>query len=97
MPPKIRDRVRNAGFVVAVLGLTLCARPATAQNYPWCANFADGAGTNCGFSTEQQCMVTVTGSGGYCSQNNRYEPAVSAAPARRATAKHHAASSTPKN
>jgi hypothetical protein len=88
MPPKIR----NAGFVVAIIGLALCARPAAAQNYPWCANFADGAGTNCGFSSEQQCMVTVTGSGGYCSQNNRYVPAASAASPRRVTAKHHAAS-----
>jgi hypothetical protein len=94
MPRKIRD----AGFVVAILGVALGARPAAAQNYPWCANFADGAGTNCGFSSEQQCMVTVTGSGGYCSQNNRYVPGALAAPPRRAAAKkHHAASPAAKN
>ncbi len=46
------------------------ASPAAAQSYPWCSNFADGAGTNCGWSTLEQCMITVRGSGGYCSQND---------------------------
>jgi hypothetical protein len=54
---------------------------ARAQNYPWCSNFADGAGTNCGFSTEQQCRITIQGSGGYCDHNNQYRPAAADAPA----------------
>jgi len=81
----------------ALLCSALTPRPAAAQNYPWCANFADGAGTNCGFSTEQQCRITIAGSGGYCSQNNLYAPAASAASPRRAAAKHHAASSAGQN
>jgi hypothetical protein len=61
--------------------LPLIAGRAAAQNYPWCSNFADGAGTNCGFSTLAQCMIDITGSGGYCDRNNLYEPPRSAAPA----------------
>lgn len=45
---------------------------AQAQNYPWCSNFHDGAGTNCGFSTYEQCMATARGTGGYCAPNNAY-------------------------
>jgi hypothetical protein len=64
-----------AGIAAAAAGMTIHAE---AQNYPWCSNFADGAGTNCGFSTQQQCMTTIAGSGGYCEQNNQYK---SSAPA----------------
>jgi hypothetical protein len=40
--------------------------------------FHGGAGTNCGFSTYEQCMTTARGSSGYC--NNLYvapHPAIS--------------------
>ena len=50
------------------------ASRAEAQNYPWCSNFADGAGTNCGFSTLAQCKDEIAGSGGYCDHNNLYVP-----------------------
>ncbi len=50
---------------------------AQAQNYPWCANygapFGDG-GTNCGFTTREQCMATVSGIGGSCDRNTQYVP-----------------------
>jgi hypothetical protein len=39
------------------------ARPAEAVEYPWCANFADGAGANCGFMTYKECMLTARGTG----------------------------------
>ena len=62
---------------------------AVAQNYPWCANFADGAGINCGFSTLEQCMATSAGSGGSCARNNQYSPAaVPAAGPHRAPKRH---------
>jgi len=71
--------------------------PARAQNYPWCANFADGAGVNCGFSTYQQCMTTSQGSGGYCTKNDRYAPphagTAGATPAHRVARKHRRAAS----
>lgn len=50
-----------------------------AQNYPWCANFADGAGVNCGFPSQESCMATAIGSGGSCSPNNLYKAPAAAA------------------
>ena len=67
----------SLGFVV----LTAFATPAAAQsNYPWCSNFSDGAGANCGFSTYEQCMATARGSGGSCQQNDMYKGPGAAAP-----------------
>lgn len=68
-------------IVAAAAGATSAAR---AQNYPWCANFADGAGTNCGFATLQQCQADILGSGGYCDRNNLYKPAAAAPAPQRA-------------
>jgi Protein of unknown function (DUF3551) len=48
----------------ALMAAAVASLPAGAQNYPWCANFADGAGVNCGFPTYEQCMATSVGSGG---------------------------------
>jgi Protein of unknown function (DUF3551) len=51
--------------------------PAEAQNYPWCANYGSPAGdggTNCGFTTFQQCLATVSGIGGSCDRNTQYVP-----------------------
>jgi Protein of unknown function (DUF3551) len=47
-----------SGICVALLSI---GTRADAQNYPWCAiygGFGDG-GTNCGFTTFQQCMDTA--------------------------------------
>lgn len=46
-----------------------------AQNYPWCAvyNMGDNA-YNCGFATYEQCMVTVSGIGGFCEPNTQFQP-----------------------
>ena len=73
-----------------LLGAAAITAPARAQNYPWCAEFADGAGVNCGFSTYQQCMATSMGSGGSCTPNNLYRPAAGAVPARPSVHKHRA-------
>jgi len=65
---------------LATLGLSLAAvalgTPAQAQNYPWCAQYSGkmGGAMNCGFSTWQQCMATVSGIGGFCQPNNTYRP-----------------------
>jgi len=67
----------------ALFAAALIATPAAAQNYPWCSNFADGdGGTNCGFTTHEQCMATIGGSGGFCQKNDWYKPAAAAAPPR---------------
>lgn len=57
-----------AAVFAAILGVT----PARAVEYPWCANFHEGAGTNCGFTSYEQCMLTARGSGGFCAPNDNY-------------------------
>jgi Protein of unknown function (DUF3551) len=81
-----RLRAPRWPVVTLVLATASLASGAQAQNYPWCANFADGAGVNCGFSSGQQCQLTAQGTGGYCEPNNVYRPAA-AAPARHQTQK----------
>jgi len=62
-----------AGIVLtSPLGVVLAVTPAQAVEYPWCSNFHDGAGSNCGFTSYEQCMQTARGSGGYCAPNDVY-------------------------
>jgi hypothetical protein len=53
----------------AVTAIFLNAGAALAQNSPWCATMATDGTTQCNFDTEQQCLQTVSGIGGECSQN----------------------------
>jgi hypothetical protein len=54
------------------VGMVGTGTHAEAQNYPWCAIYSEGAaggGTNCGFTTFEQCMETARGLGSnsvYC-------------------------------
>jgi Protein of unknown function (DUF3551) len=60
------------GICVGIRGV---GSPAEAQNYPWCLIYGtDFGGKNCGFITFQQCQDTVSGIGGFCMQNNTYQP-----------------------
>jgi Protein of unknown function (DUF3551) len=65
-------------IVAAILVVAeLAPREAEAQNYPWCAYYGGvmgGGGTNCGFTTFQQCLATVSGIGGSCEPNTQYVP-----------------------
>ena len=70
--------ILRKGFAAAIA--VAASSVAHAQNYPWCSNFHDGAGTNCGFSTYEQCLATAQGSGGYCAPNNLYVAPHAAAP-----------------
>jgi hypothetical protein len=45
---------------------------AEAQNYPWCAQYGGSGGENCGFTTHEQCMSAVSGTGGFCMQNSQF-------------------------
>jgi hypothetical protein len=68
--------MKAALLVLGVLLATTAIAPrANAQNYPWCAIY-DGSfgGKNCGFTTYEQCMATVSGIGGFCNQNTMYDP-----------------------
>lgn len=53
----------------------LSSAPAAAAEYPWCAQYGgrDG-GRNCGFVSYQQCMATISGTGGFCERNQFYTP-----------------------
>lgn len=61
----------------AVAALTAATTaPAKAEvEYPWCAQYGrfGTQATNCGFSTYRQCLVTISGIGGYCARNPRYQ------------------------
>ena len=52
------------------------ATPAEAQNRPWCAYYSGrfGGASNCGFSTYEQCLATMSGVGGWCQPNTMYVP-----------------------
>ncbi len=57
--------------------MTAFGSVAEAQNYPWCADYSGGdmgGGTNCGFTTFEQCMATLSGMGGFCNRNTQYIP-----------------------
>jgi len=79
-------RIRWIGLIASIA--VAASSAARAQNYPWCSNFHDGAGTNCGFSSYEQCMATARGSGGYCAPNNLYVAPHAAAPSGHANRKH---------
>jgi hypothetical protein len=66
-------------FIAALLSAPLMmvahAGTASAQNYPWCAQYnLRGGATNCGFVSFAQCQATVSGIGGFCQQNPMYVP-----------------------
>jgi hypothetical protein len=64
-----------AGLAVAASALPSGAQ---AQNYPWCAVYGGGrdggGGQNCGFTTFEQCLATLSGMGGFCNRNTQYMP-----------------------
>jgi hypothetical protein len=65
-------------LLVICAGIGWTGTHVEAQNYPWCAAYSGGdtggGGTNCGFTTFQQCLDTVRGIGGFCEQNTQYQP-----------------------
>jgi Protein of unknown function (DUF3551) len=78
--------MRLSLFILGVFaGLVCIEKPAAAQTYPWCAYYDVWQGaTNCGFSTYQQCLATVSGVGGSCGVNPQYQgPPPGPAPSRR--------------
>jgi hypothetical protein len=80
---KRRLAMRIRTIVLATLALStavLAQTPASALPYdpdPWCAVYGGrfgGGASNCGFSTWNQCMATVSGIGGFCQRNQFYNP-----------------------
>ena len=68
---------------IVVIALMVAApgfapRSASAETYyPWCAYY-DMWTYNCGFTTRQQCLATVSGVGGACRVNPYPAPAADA-------------------
>ena len=61
--------------LIAAAGLAAASgvSPVAAEPYKWCAEYAGAmGGANCGFVTEQQCMATIAGTGGFCRLNSFY-------------------------
>jgi len=64
-----------SAVAAAVAATSAWQAPASAVEYPWCAQyggFFGGGGRNCGFVSYQQCMATVSGIGGFCERNSFY-------------------------
>jgi hypothetical protein len=59
--------MRFIGLVTTVLG-ALCLPGSGAHAAPWCAHFNTGL-NDCNFNSFQQCMVALSGNGGYCAHN----------------------------
>jgi Protein of unknown function (DUF3551) len=61
--------------LVTIACISATATPARAEiEYPWCAVYnMKGGGTNCGFSTFDQCRATISGIGGSCEPNQFYK------------------------
>jgi hypothetical protein len=60
------------------VGATGLHTPAAAEiSYPWCADYggAMAGSSNCGFTTQAQCMASISGNGGFCNPNTQYQPA----------------------
>jgi hypothetical protein len=70
--------MQSFGVVLVLAAVSLSAaidvRPAAAEVYrPWCAQYYGRlSGTNCGFISFEQCMLTAQGAGAYCVQNPWY-------------------------
>jgi Protein of unknown function (DUF3551) len=69
-------------LVVAVSALAGASQTASAQSpysYPWCAKYYGKLdGTGCYYKSYQQCMVTISGIGGYCYESPYYRPELAA-------------------
>ncbi len=52
-------------ILVAGVAMAALLADAPAANAAWCANY-DNGGRNCGFSSQRQCLRTVSGVGGMC-------------------------------
>jgi hypothetical protein len=66
----------GAALTVALSGLPASAQQGGYPLYPWCAYYGGGGrggGTNCYFSTWDQCRQAISGMGGMCGVNPFYE------------------------
>ena len=63
-------------LLIAILAICLgvVATTRAEAQYPWCSYTASGGGgSDCGFTTFQQCLDNVRGIGGFCDRNTQYQ------------------------
>ena len=67
--------MRLAVLIIAGFVGVVAPSPASAREYPWCAVYGGSmnGSSNCGFTTRQQCLATVSGIGGDCEPNPFYK------------------------
>jgi Protein of unknown function (DUF3551) len=62
--------------VVALAGLLGGMRTSEARGwFPWCARYVAGVDIDCSYVSHDQCMRTVSGVSGFCTQNPAPPPA----------------------
>ena len=67
------------GLGVTAAMIALAPRAQAQSNYPWCSYYGSGfSGTNCGFTSFEQCLENVRGIGGFCQKNDWYRPSAAA-------------------
>jgi uncharacterized protein DUF3551 len=69
--------MRISAFVALALVAMSALAPrhaAAYYNLPWCATYYDSNVVACAFTSFEQCMATVSGVGGLCTQNILYPP-----------------------
>ena len=72
--------MRTSLLALAALVAAGSATPAAAAiSYPWCARYATSGG-ECSFNTYEQCMATLSGIGGSCTDNPGYSGPAAAGP-----------------
>jgi hypothetical protein len=82
-PLKREIVMKTSIFVLGLLvaAIAIAPRAQAQSNYPWCSIYGSGfSGTNCGFTTFEQCLENVRGIGGFCQQNDWYHSSAAAAP-----------------
>ena len=72
--------MRTSLLALAAIVVGAYATPASAAiSYPWCARYANTGG-ECSFNTFEQCLETLSGIGGVCTDNPGYQGPATAGP-----------------
>jgi hypothetical protein len=67
--------MRVTFIAVALAGLFAGTRASEARAwYPWCAHYLAGVSIDCSYVSHDQCMRTVSGVSGFCTQNPKPPP-----------------------
>jgi len=77
-------RILALALVLATAAAFAPRSATAAYNLPWCAQYVNSTILSCAFTSQQQCLATIDGVGGFCRPNFRYPPLPPHAQLRRA-------------